>query len=478
MLDLLLLQMLLGAFDTLYHHEIKEQLPYRCGASAELGVHGVRALLYAIIAAGLAWFEWRGWMALALAALFVVEIALTLLDFVIEDRTRKLPASERVTHALLAVNGGALLLALAVILLAWWAEPTQLAYADHGWRSWLLSMAALGLIGSGCRDLHAARKLSAMGHGPGAVDFGKKRLNVLVSGATGFIGRRLVWALLDAGHAVTVHTRDATRAWLLFSGRAAVTTSLQQQSSFDAIINLAGAPVVGLPWTRRRRKALLASRLRTTRELVGFIARSETKPAVFISGSAIGYYGDRGEVPVTERDAGRADFMSELCAAWERCAERAEGCGVRVCTLRLGLVMGWGGALPMLVAPHLAALGARIGDGRQWVSWVHVDDVVEAIAFLLRNAQARGPFNVVSPGALRQMEFARTIAGSYGRPLWLALPAWVLERTLGEMARLFTRGQWVQPTRLSEAGFRFRFTQFDSALRDIKGTTRNIRGAT
>jgi uncharacterized protein (TIGR01777 family) len=224
-----------------------------------------------------------------------------------------------------------------------------------------------------------------------------------------------------------------------------------------------------MPWTRARRIQLLESRLRTTRELVDFIARSALKPRVLVSGSAIGYYGDRGEVPVTERDAGRAEFMSELCTAWERCAERAEAFGVRVCTLRLGLVMGWGGALPMLMAPHLAALGARIGDGRQWVSWVHVDDVVAAVAFLVRNPHVRGPFNVVSPGALRQMEFARTIAASCGRPLWLALPAWLLERTLGEMARLFTRGQWVQPTRLSEAGFRFRFTQFDSALRDIKG---------
>jgi uncharacterized protein (TIGR01777 family) len=133
--------------------------------------------------------------------------------------------------------------------------------------------------------------------------------------------------------------------------------------------------------------------------------------------------------------------------------------------------MGWGGALPMLVAPHLAALGSRIGDGRQWVSWVHVDDVVEAIGFLARTAHVRGPFNVVSPGALRQHEFARTIATCYGRALWLTLPAWLLERALGEMARLFTRGQWVQPTRLSEAGFRFRYTQLDDALRNIRGTT-------
>jgi uncharacterized protein (TIGR01777 family) len=300
------------------------------------------------------------------------------------------------------------------------------------------------------------------------VDLGASRLSVLVSGATGFIGRRVVWALLDAGHAVTLHVRDEARAWLLFDGRVSVLKSLPENASFDVLINLAGAPVVGLPWTPSRRRALLESRLGTTRELVEFIARSDPRPALLINASAIGYYGDRGDEPVTERDAGRDEFMSQLCKAWERCAERAEHFGVRVCTLRLGLVMGWGGALPMLAAPHLAALGARIGDGRQWVSWVHVDDVVQAVAFLVRTPQARGPFNVVAPGALRQHAFARVIAESYGRPLWLAVPAWLLERALGEMARLFTRGQWVQPTRLREAGFRFQYTRFEDALRNIR----------
>lgn len=470
MLDLLLLQFALGAFDTLYHHEMREQLPYRRGASAELRIHGTRALIYAVIAVGLGWFEWRGWLALAPLALFAAEIALTLADFVIEDRTRKLPASERVTHTLLALNGGAFLLALGATLTGWWQSPSALALGDHGWRGWLFLLAAAGLVGSGLRDLHAARKLGELSRAP-RVDFGATRLRVLVSGATGFIGRRLVWALLDAGHAVTLHARDATRAWLLFEGKVAVQTSLPAKASFDVVINLAGAPVIGPPWTNARRRTLLESRLGTTRELVDFIARTEDKPAVLINASAIGYYGDRGDEPVTERDHGGDEFTSELCEAWERCAERAQTCGVRVCTLRFGIVLGWGGALPMLVAPHLAALGARIGDGRQWVSWVHVDDVVEAIAFLLRHPQARGPFNVVSPGALRQDAFARTIADSYGRPLWLSVPAWLLERSLGEMARLFTRGQWVQPTRLCEAGFRFRFTRFDAALQDIRGKT-------
>ena len=471
LLDLLIVQVILGAFDTIYHHELKEQLPYRAGAAPELRIHGIRALLYAVVTAGLAAFEWNGWLALAFGVLFATEIVLTLWDFVVEDRTRKLPSTERITHTLLAVNGGAFLLVLLDTLASWWAHPAALIAADHGWRGAFLGVACAGLIASGVRDLYAARKLERLARASAAADFGTGRLRVLVSGGTGFIGRRLIWTLLEQGHEVTLYARDATRAWLLFDRRVSVTERLDDLASeakFDAVVNLAGAPVIGLPWTRARKAELLASRLDATRELLAFLERNGTKP-VLISGSAIGFYGDRGEIPVSEHDTGAAVFMSQLCAAWENAAQKAERLGVRVCTLRLGLVLGWGGALPMLIAPHLAALGARIGSGRQWVSWVHVDDVVAAIAFLIRNPEACGPFNVVAPASLRQAELARAIARSYRRPLWLALPGRLLEGVLGEMACVFTRGQRVLPVRLSEAGFQFRYAEFDSALRAIRG---------
>ena len=434
-------------------------------------IHGIRALLYALIVAGLAAFEWHGWLAAAFGALFVTEIVLTLWDFVIEDRTRKLPSSERITHALLAVNGGAFLLRSPTRSPAGGRIPARSPRPITAGAARPSALPAPAWSRRACATCAAARKLDRLPRATAAVDFGARRLRVLVSGGTGFIGRRLIWTLLEHGHEVTVFARDATRAWLLFDRRVAVTERLDHLPSdakFDAAVNLAGAPVIGRPWTRARKAELLASRLDVTRELLAFLERSGTKP-VLISGSAIGYYGDRGELPVSERDAGCAAFMSQLCAAWESAAQEAERFGVRVCTLRLGLVLGWGGALPMLIAPHLAALGARIGNGRQWVSWVHVDDVVAAIAFLVREPHARGPFNVVAPASLRQVEVARAIARSYRRPLWIALPGRLLEGLLGEMACVFTRGQRVLPTRLSEAGFRFRHADFESALRAVRG---------
>ncbi len=471
LLDLLILQVILGAFDTLYHHELTEQLPYRRGASLELRIHGMRELLYAPIVIGLAWFEWHGWFALLIAAIFVIEIGLTLWDFVVEDRTRKLPVSERITHTILAINGGVFLALLGATLLGWYAQPGAVEFVDNGWRAWFLSAACVGLVVWGVRDLHAARKLGAVNRGLAGINFGATRLHVLVSGATGFIGKRLVWSLLDAGHSVTVLARNPARAWMLFDGKVSVCGDLRELNpdcTFDALINLAGAPVVGLPWSKSRKALLLESRLTTTRELLDFIARASIKPRILISASAVGFYGNRGDSPVTERDPGQAIFVSQLCQAWEQLASQAESCGVRVCTVRLGLVLGWGGAFPLLIAPYLAGLGARFGDGRQWVSWVHVDDVIAAMAFLMRHPLARGPYNVVAPGALAQCDMARVIAQVYHRPQWIAVPRRIMEGVLGEMAELFTRGQRVSPARLCEAGFKFRFPEFAAALRQVK----------
>jgi uncharacterized protein len=471
LIDLLIVQILLGAFDTLYHHEMKEQLPYRPGAALELRIHGWRELVYAVITLGLAWFTLGGWFAPAMSVLFLIEIGLTLWDFAVEDRTRKLPLSERITHTILAINGGVFLALLAGTLLQWWTLPTEIGVVSHGWRSWFLTAAVAGLVAWGVRDLYAAYTLARMPRAVADTDWGPNRLRVLVTGATGFIGRKLVWTLLDQGHRVTAVSRDVSRAWALFDGGAQVLESaaeLDNDTEFDLIVNLAGEPVVGLPWTVKRKESMLRSRVMATQELVGFVARASHKPALMISGSAVGYYGNRDDAPLTEQDEAQTIFMSQLCEKWERAAAGAEDHGVRVCRLRLGLVLGWGGAFPMLVAPHLLGLGSRIGDGRQWISWVHVDDVVRAIAFLARSKDARGPYNLTTPCAMRQGAIAHEIAGAYHRPQWLVMPSALLEGVLGEMAQLFTRGQRVVPARLTAAGFRFRYGNFTAALRRFK----------
>jgi uncharacterized protein (TIGR01777 family) len=191
-----------------------------------------------------------------------------------------------------------------------------------------------------------------------------------------------------------------------------------------------------------------------------------------VSGSAVGFYGNRGDEPLDEDSAPQDIFMSRLCSEWERAARSAERYGVRVCIMRLGLVLGWGGALPMLVAPHLIALGARFGDGRQFVSWVHVDDVVRACAFLVKHETAAGVFNVTAPASLPQSDLAGAIGHMLHRPVWLRVPAAALRLIAGEMAELFTRGQRVLPRRLDALGFRFGVPRIEEALRTLTGRRR------
>ncbi|HSC80095.1 MAG TPA: NAD-dependent epimerase/dehydratase family protein, partial [Chitinolyticbacter sp.] len=220
-LVLLLLQGLMGAFDTLYHHELTVALPRQASARLELAIHAVRALLYGVVFAGLAWLEWHGGWLLVLALLIGIEIALTLWDFVVEDGSRKLPASERVLHTVLAINGGALFGLLAVHAAThWWAAPTGLVVASHGWISIVLTLFAIGVAASGVRDGLAALRLNRQQAALQPNPFIGKHRRVLVTGGTGFIGEALVQQLLDAGHEVTLLVRDPLRAAYLFQGRA------------------------------------------------------------------------------------------------------------------------------------------------------------------------------------------------------------------------------------------------------------------
>jgi len=296
---------------------------------------------------------------------------------------------------------------------------------------------------------------------------------VLITGATGFIGTHLVRRLLARGDALIVLTRSPARARKLLGQLVQINgelATLSASTPIDAIVNLAGARILGLPWTRARRAVLMGSRIGTTKALVALGERLERRPRVLVSASAIGYYGVHGDEPLDERAAPQPIFQSTLCQQWEQAASAAEHVGIRTVTLRLGLVLGRdGGALPALARPVRMGLGAIIGTGRQWLSWIHIDDTVRLIEFCLDSAALRGAVNAVAPGAVTQRAFQQQLAATLHRPLWLRIPGPLLRAAMGEMAQLLVDGQRVVPAQASAAGFQFRYHDLGAALQQLLG---------
>ena len=266
---LLLVQVALGGFDTVYHHELTQRLAWKPGQATELRLHGARNLIYALMFLALAWTEPHGIAAALLIGALGVELVITLWDFVEEDRVRDLPASERITHTLLTLNYGVLLALLLPVLIGWAALPAALVAQGHGIVSILLTIAAAGVVVSGLRDLIAARRTRHLADGPAAGLAAELpgRQAVLVTGGTGFIGKRLVQALVEAGHDVTVLTRDARHAVGLATPVRIVTDLARLPDDFrcDVAINLAGEPIAAGRWTPRRRRLIIDSRVGVTR---------------------------------------------------------------------------------------------------------------------------------------------------------------------------------------------------------------------
>jgi uncharacterized protein len=471
-LYLMIVQALLGIFDIVYHHELTERITWRKSAALELKLHGVRNLLYAVIFLSLGWLAWNGALAWLFAAILIAEVGITLWDFVEEDRSRDLPPSERVTHALLAVNYGALIALLAPEIWHWAAEPTGLIWTDRGLLSWFMTLVTPGLVFWGLRDLNRARHVRAwtapetphLAGLPSAMSF-------LITGGTGFIGSRLAQMLVAAGHRVTIVTRDRRKAARL-AGPLAIVDSvdlLEPGQRFDALINLAGEPVANGRWTAAKKMRILNSRLETTDALVRFIARAEHKPSVLISASAVGFYGTGGETLFEEGSHPRANFTHQLCASWEDRARQAEESSVRVCLMRFGLVLGRGGGMlgGMMPAFELG-MGGPIGSGKQWMSWVHIDDAIGLILHAVAGPGLQGPINITAPQPVRNHDFARQLGRALRRPSLMPLPAFALRLLFGEMAEeMFLDGQRVVPKAAEASGYRFQFPDLKSALTAI-----------
>jgi hypothetical protein len=290
----------------------------------------------------------------------------------------------------------------------------------------------------------------------------------VIAGASGLIGRALVAALRAQGVDVARLARppvdDDEIAW-------DPRTGYLDPGVFDgvhAVVNLAGRSLARWPWTRRARAEILSSRVRSTRLLVDTMARADARPAVFVSASAVGYYGHRGDEILTEASEPGTGFLASVTRAWEIEATRATARGVRVVCTRFGLVLARrGGALSPMLPLFRAGLGGPLAGGRQWWSWVHLDDVVAALQMAITTPALSGPVNVVAPGAVRNHEFTRALAAALRRPALLPAPALALRLVLGSMAETVLSSQHVEPTKLAATGFRFRWPELRPALEHL-----------
>ena len=300
-------------------------------------------------------------------------------------------------------------------------------------------------------------------------------MRILITGGTGLIGQALIKALLQNEYKVVLLTRDKEKVRHIFAPPFprfdAIVENLDQVNfnNIDAVINLAGEPIVSKRWTEKQKLELCNSRWQLTSALASKISEAETPPAVFISGSAIGIYGRQGENHIDESYQDfYSEFSSQLCREWEMLALKAQTEKTRVCVLRTGIVLDkQGGALAKMLPAFRLGLGGPIASGQQGMSWIHIQDMVNLITFLLKANDLQGAFNATAPEPVSNKVFSQTLAKQLNRPCIFWVPAFVLKLVMGEMSELLTYGQYVYPKRLLDAGFQFRYRQLDTALNQV-----------
>ena len=302
-------------------------------------------------------------------------------------------------------------------------------------------------------------------------------MRVFIAGATGFIGRALIPLLQREGHSVVAWVRSERSARSRLGADVDIVTVGAANDALvaalercDAVVNLAGDPLLAGRWTEARRRSIVESRVGLTRQLVNALTAARTRPSVFVSGSAVGYYGDRADESLSEASSPGSDFLAGLCRQWEEAAESATALGIRVVRLRTGVVLGRaGGALGQMLPPFRLGLGGPIGSGRQYVPWIHLHDLVKVIAVAIADERYRGPVNGVAPEQTTSRSFARALGRALHRPALLPLPAFVLKALFGEAATVLLASQRVVPRALREREFAFDFPTLDGALADIVG---------
>lgn len=291
--------------------------------------------------------------------------------------------------------------------------------------------------------------------------------HILITGGTGFIGQLLCHHLQSRGDSLTVLSRRDESEVQRLCGRVRVIHRLADVPTLPrihAVINLAGEGIAEKRWTQRRKQQLWDSRIALTRDLTDHLQRCEALPDVLVSGSAVGYYGDQGDQDVTETTPPHDEFTHRLCAAWEESASALNG-ETRVCLSRTGLVVGRGGGfLTQMLPLFRLGLGGRLGNGRQYMPWIHRQDMVQGLIHLLDSPELSGPFNLTAPTPVTNAEFTRALAGALHRPAALPAPRVALRLALGEMAGLLLTGQKARPERLLQSGFEFEYPELEQAL--------------
>lgn len=299
-------------------------------------------------------------------------------------------------------------------------------------------------------------------------------MRVLITGGSGFVGQRLCEQLAADGHALQVVSRHPDKV----ASRLPPGTDIRERADDftdavpDALVNLAGESIADKRWSDAQKEALVASRLRATAQLKALCDRLQSEgkplPTVMVSASAVGFYGDQGEREVTEDSLPEDEFAHRLCVQWEDAAREVESLGVRLAILRIGLVLdAGGGTLAKMLPPFKLGLGGRFGSGKQYMPWIHRDDLVAAIRFLIDRDDLEGPFNASAPTPVTNAEFTRTLAGVLKRPAIFPVPAKVLKLGFGELSDLLLGGADMRPARLEAAGFTFRYPRLEQALRAI-----------
>lgn len=296
-------------------------------------------------------------------------------------------------------------------------------------------------------------------------------MHYLITGGTGLIGRKICHKLKTDGHTVTVLSREREKVKRCCGPSVTAVSGFDEVDSrqhIDTVINLAGAPIADARWTASRKQVLAQSRIKLTEDLVAWLAGRTQKPGQLVSGSAIGWYGNQGETPLNELSDFKDDYAHQLCEQWECAALKAQALGINVCVIRTGLVLSpQAGFLGKLLLPFKLGLGGTVGNGKQYMSWIHLEDIANLFIFLSTHSELAGIFNGTAPQPVTNAEFTKTLARLLHRPALMTVPGWLLKLSLGELSGLLLGSQRVLPEKACAAGFKFQYTDLQSALADV-----------